>query len=156
MVFNNYLELQKWKKQKKALFSILLCACMYADRGEWEDKRTKVFTLYLWFIRLLGPVQHNPNTVDCSRLLVGIKLVYIVVAGIYSTGMYTLLESPICLHFFMLNTVCKFISTASSYKMLVSLNHFQQCCLFFKVLTKGRKMGHKAKRIQHILCQKAR
>lgn len=73
-------------KPKKAPFSILLCACIYADGGEWEDKRTEVCTLYLWFVSLLDQVQHHPNRVDCSCLLVGIKLVFIVLAGMFSTG----------------------------------------------------------------------
>lgn len=70
--------------------------------------------------------------------------------------MYAVFENPIFLCCFMLNTIGMFISKTSSYKMLVSSNHWQQFCLFFKVLTKGRMMCHKVKRIQHILCQKAR
>lgn len=108
-------------KPKKPLFSVLLCARMYADRGEWEGKRTKVCMPYLRFIRLLDRVQHHPNTVDCSHLLVGIELVYIVVAGMFSTDVmdwfvYVVWKSN--LHFFMQNTICKCISKASSYKML--------------------------------------
>lgn len=53
-------------KQKKALFSARLCAYIYAGSGECENKRMKVGTLYLQFIRLLDQVQHYPNTVDCS------------------------------------------------------------------------------------------
>lgn len=42
--------------------------------------------LYLQFIGLLDPVQHYPNAVDCSCLLVAsIKLVYMAVAAMFST-----------------------------------------------------------------------
>lgn len=42
--------------------------------------------LYLHFIGLLDQMQHYSNTVDCSCLLVAsIKLVYMVVAGMFST-----------------------------------------------------------------------
>lgn len=73
-------------KQKKALFSTLLCACMCAGRGEWDNERTKVGMLCLQFIGLLDQVQYIPNTVDCSSLLVAsITSVYIVVPGIFLT-----------------------------------------------------------------------
>lgn len=159
MVFNNCFATEM-NKQKEALFSTLLCACMYADRGEWENKRTKVGTLYLQFVKLLDQVQHFPDTVDCSCLLLGIKLVYIVVAGMFSTietdwYLYVIWKSNLLVLFYAKH-IDKFISKASSCKLLMNLNDLQQCCFFLKVLTKGRTKHHKVKRMWHIRCQKAR
>lgn len=63
-------------EQTKALVSISAWVYAYGE----NEKRSKVCTLYLQFIRLLDQVQYHPKTMDCSRLLTAIKSVYIVVA----------------------------------------------------------------------------
>lgn len=76
--------------------------------------------LYLQFIGLLDQVQHFPNTVDCSCLLVAsITLVYIVVAGMFFNWwdrlVCMLFDTLIYLYFFYAKHIGKFISKASSY-----------------------------------------
>lgn len=101
-------------EQTKALVSISAWVYAYGE----NEKRSKVCTLYLQFIRLLDQVQYHPKTMDCSHLLTAIKSVYIVVAVCFQlmcwTGVYTLFENLICLHLFMISKICKFISKASS------------------------------------------
>lgn len=53
-------------------------------RGNEKIKYWSLHTIFM-FVRLLDRVQQHPNTVDCSYLLVGINLVHIVLAGMFST-----------------------------------------------------------------------